>query len=50
LVLGISLQQKRISLSFAWFFSDKAWLEDPLSPFSAAESSTVNEKLGDDAA
>jgi hypothetical protein len=42
--------KERISLSFAWFSSDKAWLEDASSPFSAVESSTVNEKLGGDAA
>jgi hypothetical protein len=39
----------RISLSFAWFSSDKACLEDPSSPFSAAKSPTVNEKIGGDA-
>jgi hypothetical protein len=37
--------RERISLSFAWFSSDKAWLEDLSSPFLAAKSSTVNEKL-----
>jgi hypothetical protein len=41
--------RERISLSFAWFSSDKAWLEDPSSPFSAAKSSTVNEELDGDA-
>jgi hypothetical protein len=42
--------REKISLSFAWFSSDRAWLEDASSPFSAAKSSTVNEKLGGDAA
>jgi hypothetical protein len=42
--------REKISLSFAWFSSYRAWLEDASSPFSAAESSTVNEKLGGDAA
>jgi hypothetical protein len=41
--------RERISLSFAWFSFDKAWLEDPSSPFSAAKSSTMNEKLDGDA-
>jgi hypothetical protein len=42
--------REKISLSFDWFSSDRAWLEDASSPFSAAKSSTVNEKLGGDAA
>jgi hypothetical protein len=41
--------RERISLSFAWFSCDKSWLEDPSSPFSGAQSSTVNEKLDGDA-
>jgi hypothetical protein len=46
----ISLCSKeKISLSFAWFSSDKAWLEDASSPFSAAKSFIVNEELGGDA-
>jgi hypothetical protein len=42
--------REKISLSFVWFSSDRAWLEDVSSPFSAAKSSTVNEKLSGDAA
>jgi hypothetical protein len=42
--------REKISLSFAWFSSDRAWLEDASSPFSAAKSSTVNEMFGGDAA
>jgi hypothetical protein len=42
--------KERISFSFAWFSSYKAWLEDDSSPFSAVKSSTVKEKLGVDAA
>jgi hypothetical protein len=42
--------KERIYFSFAWFSSDKAWLEDASSPFSAVKSSTVKEKLGGDAA
>jgi hypothetical protein len=42
--------RENISLSFAWFSSDRAWLEDASSLFSAAKSSMVNEKLGGDAA
>jgi hypothetical protein len=41
--------REKIYLSFSWFSSDKVWLEDPSSPFSAVKSSTVNEKLSDDA-
>jgi hypothetical protein len=41
--------KEKISLSLAWFSSDKAWFEDPSSPFSAVKSSTVNEKLDGDA-
>jgi hypothetical protein len=41
--------REKISLSFAWFSSNKAWLEDPSSPFSAVKSSIVNEELGGDA-
>jgi hypothetical protein len=41
--------REKISLSFAWFSSDRTWLEDASSPFSVAKSSTVNEKLNGDA-
>jgi hypothetical protein len=41
--------RERISFSFAWFSSDRAWLEDASSPFSAVNSSAVNEKPGGDA-
>jgi hypothetical protein len=41
--------REKISLSFAWFSSDKAWLEDPSSSFSTVKSSIINENLGDDA-
>jgi hypothetical protein len=42
--------KERISFSFAWFSSDRAWPEDASSPFSAVRSSIVKEKLGGDTA
>jgi hypothetical protein len=48
--LDVSLQQGEDFSQFCLFSSDRAWLEDSSSPFSAAKSSTVNEKLGGDAA
>jgi hypothetical protein len=49
LILDVPLPQREDFFSFAWFSSDKAWLEDTSSPFSAVKSSTVEEKLDCDA-
>jgi hypothetical protein len=39
--------KERISFSFAWFSSDRAWLEEASSPFSAVKLSMVKEKLAE---